>query len=189
MGANFCEELYKVTRSPEITFKFHGTIVVPFSRLILRGANFCAFHKSGVIRENVFPRKFFVILESNTWQKPSIIFRSLPFQSKVLDVSPSFPQAPKSISRPERESVSYYSHANHSSGEQRGWSRIEGEHWRTWQKEKALQEDQRWTESESRQVCCRTGKYCGCVQIQPRVRKPIEWKYGAIAEEDRKSVV
>ena len=66
MGANFCEELYKITRSPEITFKFHGTIVVPYSRLILRGANFRVFHKSGLIRENFFLQKFFVILESNT---------------------------------------------------------------------------------------------------------------------------
>ena len=54
---------------------------------------FCVFRESGLIRENFFLRKIFVILESNMCRKSSIISRSLPLQSKVLDVSLSFPQA------------------------------------------------------------------------------------------------
>ena len=40
---------------------------IPYSRLILRGANFCVIHGLGLICENFLLRKF------NTWKRLSVI--------------------------------------------------------------------------------------------------------------------
>ena len=52
----------------EASIQIQENLFIPYSQLILQGANFRVFPESGLIREIFFPAK---ILESNMWKKPS----------------------------------------------------------------------------------------------------------------------